>query len=172
MKVLGARSTTANAFDSSINFDDRVYDDPPCPEFFNEIKYETPEGENIRHHPAIISIVREVLNPAPADPRDQLGNWGLWNFEGNGPEAGPPDFAVGQVGAVMSLPGCADQTIHADTSHLYVHAQLPAHYINLFLPAVAVDAIKNWRQSSCRTMAIHTHNLLLHECPQSHHRCE
>lgn len=139
MKVLSARSTTANVFDSSSKVEEKVYDDPPCPEFFNEIKCETPEEENIRHHPAIISIVREVLNPGPADPRDQLGNWGLWNFEGNGPEAGPPEFAVGQVGAVMSLPGCADQTIHADTSHLYVHAQLPAHYINLFLPAVAAD---------------------------------
>jgi ectoine hydroxylase-related dioxygenase (phytanoyl-CoA dioxygenase family) len=87
-----------------------------------------------------MSLLRETLNPPPNDPRDQLGNWGLWNFEGKGPEGGPPEFAVGQVGAVMSLPGCADQTIHADTAHLYVHTQLPAHYINLFLPAVAAGS--------------------------------
>ena len=37
----------------------------------------------------------------------------------------------------MSLPGCADQTIHADTSHLFVHTQLPGHYYNLFFPAVS-----------------------------------
>lgn len=91
----------------------------------------------IRHHPMILSILRKVFNPLPADARDQLGNWGLWNFEGRGPEGGPPDFTVGQVGAVMSLPGCADQTIHADTPHLYVHTQLPPHYVNLFLPAVS-----------------------------------
>ena len=94
-------------------------------------------ASDIRHHPALLKIIRETLNPPPADPRDQMGNWGLWNFEGKGPEAGPPDCTVGQVGAVMSLPGCADQTIHADTAHLYVHTQLPAHYINLFMPAVA-----------------------------------
>ena len=35
----------------------------------------------------------------------------------------------------MSLPGCADQTIHADTPHIYVHTKLPAHYVNLFMPA-------------------------------------
>ena len=95
---------------------------------------------NIRNHPALLSVLHEVLNPLPADPRDQLGNWGLWNFEGKGPEAGPPDFMIGEVGVVMSLPGCADQTIHADTAHLYVHTQLPGHYINLFAPAVSAGS--------------------------------
>lgn len=95
---------------------------------------------DIRHHPALLKIIRETLNPSPSDPRDQLGNWGLWNFEGKGPEAGPPDCTVGQVGVVMSLPGCADQTIHADTAHLYVHTQLPPHYVNLFMPAVAAGS--------------------------------
>ena len=32
--------------------------------------------------------------------------------------------------------GCSDQTIHADTPHLYVHTQLPGHYINQFCYAV------------------------------------
>ena len=47
---------------------------------------------------------------------------------------------IGEVGVVMSLPGCADQTIHADTAHLYVHTQLPGHYINLFAPAVSAGS--------------------------------
>lgn len=106
-----------------------------CPHESSDRKENT--HSSIRHHPMIISILRKVFNPPPADARDQLGNWGLWNFEGRGPEGGPPDFSVGEVGAVMSLPGCADQTIHADTPHLYVHTQLPPHYVNLFLPAVA-----------------------------------
>ena len=48
----------------------------------------------------------------------------------------PPPLTVGQIGAVMSMPGCLDQTIHADTSHLYTHTQLPGHYFNLFIPAI------------------------------------
>lgn len=36
----------------------------------------------------------------------------------------------------MSLPGSIDQTIHADTAHLWTHAELPGHYYNLFLPGV------------------------------------
>ena len=39
-------------------------------------------------------------------------------------------------GAVVSLGGCTDQTIHADTSHIFSHVQLPAHYVNLFLPSI------------------------------------
>ena len=34
------------------------------------------------------------------------------------------------------MPGCLDQTIHADTSHIYTHIQLPGHYFNLFIPAI------------------------------------
>ena len=106
-----------------------------------DLKVQSMEPDrNIRHHPALLSVLHEVLNPLPLDPRDQLGNWGLWNFEGKGPEAGPPDFMIGEVGVVMSLPGCADQTIHADTAHLYVHTQLPGHYINLFVPAVSAGS--------------------------------
>lgn len=137
VKTLAARSASANIFDSSFQKDQSHLEEFSCQRLPDKTLGEGKTEENIRHHPALLSIVREVLNPVPADPRDQLGNWGLWNFEGSGPASGPPEFAVGQVGAVMSLPGCADQTIHADTSHLYVHTQLPAHYINLFLPAVA-----------------------------------
>jgi hypothetical protein len=51
----------------------------------------------------------------------------------------------------VSLGGCVDQTIHADTAHIFSHVQvslliasclphrlqLPAHYVNLFLYSVA-----------------------------------
>jgi hypothetical protein len=39
----------------------------------------------------------------------------------------------------MSLPGCGDQTIHADTSHVFVHTHLPAHYVNMFLVALNTE---------------------------------
>ena len=47
---------------------------------------------------------------------------------------------MSEVGTVLSLPGCEDQAVHADTPHLYEHMQLPPHYVNLFLPAVSSDA--------------------------------
>ena len=90
---------------------------------------------HLRSHPAIASLLATVSNPV-GDPSAAKGNWGRWNFEGGGPEAPPVALDVNDVGAVMSLPGCSDQTIHADTAHLYTHVQLPAHYYNLFLPAV------------------------------------
>ena len=43
------------------------------------------------------------------------------------------------MGCVLSLPGCADQTIHADTPHIYVHTHLSPHYVNLFIPALKAD---------------------------------
>ena len=93
-----------------------------------------------RDHAGLRAVLHEAMNP-PAlwDPAatDARGNWGLWNFEGQGPAGGAPAGVAGQVGCVMSLPGCADQTIHADTPHLYVHTHLPPHYVNLFLPAAA-----------------------------------
>lgn len=67
------------------------------------------------------------------------GNWGKYNFEGAGPDGPPAPLKIGQVGAVMALPGCVDQTIHADTAHIYTHQTLPAHYFNLFLPALSAE---------------------------------
>jgi hypothetical protein len=116
-------------------------------------------NQNIRHHNALLSVLQEVMNPPPPDARDQMGNWGLWNFEGKGPEAGPPDFAVGQVGAVMALPGCADQTIHADTPHLYVHTQLPGHYVNLFLPAVTTGSKSSMKEVGQTAFVLDSHQL-------------
>lgn len=40
--------------------------------------------------------------------------------------------------SIVSLPGCADQSVHADTAHIYTHTHLPAHYINMFLFAVDI----------------------------------
>ena len=38
------------------------------------------------------------------------------------------------AGAVISLGGCNDQTVHSDTAHLFTCGHdLPPHYMNLFL---------------------------------------
>mmetsp|Transcript_19764 Transcript_19764/g.28230 ORF Transcript_19764/g.28230 Transcript_19764/m.28230 type:complete len:614 (-) Transcript_19764:3214-5055(-) len=96
---------------------------------------------NLRYHPGLLQVLSQVMN-CPSDgavSSHSGGNWGLWNFGGEGPDK-PPAPAVGQVGVVMGLPGCADQTIHADTAHVFTHtAHLPPHYLNLFLPAVAAS---------------------------------
>jgi len=98
---------------------------------------------HLRNHPALQSILCEVANPAACDPQAARGNWGRWNFEGGGPEAPPPPLDINAVGAVMSLPGCVDQTIHADTAHLYLHVpdHMPPAYFNLFIPAVQRDRL-------------------------------
>lgn len=80
-------------------------------------------------------MLQEVMNPNP-NPKIARGNWGRWNFEQGGPDVGPPPLSVGSVSCVMSLPGCSDQTIHADTPHIYVHVTTPGHYINQFCYAV------------------------------------
>lgn len=98
---------------------------------------DSPE-RNLRHHPAIEQVLLEVMNPPGGEAA--RGNWGRWNFDGPGPDAGPPPLTVGKLATVISMPGCADQTIHADTAHIYVHTQLPGHYYNLFMPAVSGEA--------------------------------
>lgn len=90
----------------------------------------------LKRHPVVMSVLNEVMNP---DGPEELamGNWGRWNFNGQGPIAKPP-LAASDVGAIMTVPGCADQTIHADTPHLFVSStHLPPHYVNMFLPAVS-----------------------------------
>ena len=81
----------------------------------------------------LLDALQQAMNP-PGGP-DARGNWGRWNFEGDGPDLGPPQLREHPVGCVMSLPGCADQTLHTDTPHLQVCSQLPPHYLNLFMPA-------------------------------------
>jgi hypothetical protein len=92
---------------------------------------------DIRHHLGITKVLREISYPWGGEV--SRGNWGRWNFEGPGPDGPPPELVVGVVGAVVSLPGCADQTIHSDTAHLFAHTELPGHYFNLFLPGVSSD---------------------------------
>ena len=81
----------------------------------------------------LLEIVRQVMNPI--NPSLYYGNFGRYNFSGNGPDGSFQDLCVGSVGGIITLPGCADQAVHADTSHLFEHVdELPAHYINIFTP--------------------------------------
>jgi hypothetical protein len=92
-------------------------------------------GTDLRGHPSLLRILQESMMPRG---EFEKGNWGRWNFGGGGPEKRPP-LVVGEVGAVVSLPGCLDQTIHADTPHVFTHVHLPPHYVNLFLPCLSAD---------------------------------
>ena len=86
-----------------------------------------------RGHPDLLTIVGRVMNPK----KDHLskGNFGRYNFQGGGPDGSFQNLRVGPVGAIINLPGSADQAIHADTPHLFEHMdKLPAHYINAFTP--------------------------------------
>ena len=96
---------------------------------------------SIRFHPSILRIIRSLYNPHAqedineGDGKTKLysGNFGRWNFGGAGPDGTPQPLRIGQVGSVISLPGSADQAIHADTPHLFEHVDcLPCHYANLF----------------------------------------
>jgi hypothetical protein len=91
----------------------------------------------LNSHPAIRDVLQQVMNPPPENAEVSKGNWGRYNFGAYyKPGTGPPPVKVGNIGCVMSVPGCIDQTIHADTAHIYEHIQLPGHYYNLFIPAV------------------------------------
>ena len=45
----------------------------------------------------------------------------------------------GDIGAVISWPGCVDQKIHADIPHLFNTVQNPPHLLHAFMPAT-IDA--------------------------------
>lgn len=100
----------------------------------------TPE---MRYNRGLLGVLTETMNPvAPQqsallqdDVNIEHGNWGKWNFSGPGPGSfnGP---CIGKTGTIVSLPGCKDQTIHADTPHIFEHVHLPGHYLNLFMPSV------------------------------------
>jgi hypothetical protein len=93
--------------------------------------------------PLIHALLQEVCNPAPADLSLQDGNWGRWNFGGAGPGSAHAPLAVAAPAAVISLPGCADQAVHADTPHLYEHVELPPHYINMFVTALDTSGVES-----------------------------
>jgi hypothetical protein len=76
------------------------------------------------NHQDIVKIITRVMNPEPST----AANYGRMNFDGQT----RPRVVTGAVGGIVTLPGAADQAIHADTPHLYEHLHLPAHYINAF----------------------------------------
>ena len=97
-------------------------------------------GDFLRGHPGVLAIARQVMNPV--DPALAPGNFGRYNFDGRGPDGSFQDLHAGVVGGIVSLPGAADQAIHADTPHLFEAAgtqPLPAHYINVFTPGCPAD---------------------------------
>jgi hypothetical protein len=90
----------------------------------------------LRQHPSVVQIVELACNPKGTHFG---GNFGRWNFDGKGPDGSRLPLNYGRIGAVVSLPGCADQAIHADTPHIFEHMDLPPHYLNLFLPATDIS---------------------------------
>jgi hypothetical protein len=92
----------------------------------------------LRGHASLLEIVRRTMNPKLGDL--YKGNLGRYNFEGSGADGSFQDLRVSPVGGIVSFPGAADQAIHADTPHLFENLpDLPAHYINIFAPAVPFD---------------------------------
>lgn len=90
-----------------------------------------------RHHPSILKILKVLFNPT--DAALSKGNFGRWNFGGNGPDGSPQPFRLGQIGSVVSCPGSGDQAIHADTPHLFESEDChPCHYCNVFTPGYKI----------------------------------
>eukprot|EP00536_Pseudo-nitzschia_multiseries_P001291 jgi/Psemu1/180600/e_gw1.16.43.1 len=108
------------------------------------------DGLFLRGHPSLLEIVRRTMNPKEQQGSSgsngsgnkplHLGNLGRWNFGGSGNDGSYQNLRVSPVGGIVSLPGSAEQALHADTPHLFEHLpDLPAHYINLFAPCTAFD---------------------------------
>ena len=77
---------------------------------------------DLRRNPDVEAVLQQVMCPEGPHAR---GNWGRWNFNGPGPLAGVPvTIKRGVPGAVLSVGGCMDQTIHADTPHIFTHTQV------------------------------------------------
>jgi len=92
----------------------------------------------LQFHPSMIEIVQRTMNPT--DDSLYKGNFGRFNFDGGGPDGSPQNLRIGPMGGIVSLPGSADQAIHADTPHLFETIDcLPAHYINAF--CLGIDAL-------------------------------
>lgn len=91
-----------------------------------------------RFHPSILAIIRRTFNPLdPNDPYRFKGNFATRSQYGPGVMHQP--YRLGQVSSTISCPGSVDEAIHADTPHLYEHADyLPCHYLNVITPGYHV----------------------------------
>ena len=107
-------------------------DGPNLRKLRQQEQYDLGAMSPLRQHPSVVRIVECACNPKGTHFG---GNFGRWNFEGKGPDGSTLPLNYSIIGAVISLPGCADQAIHADTPHIFEHIDLPPHYLNLFLPA-------------------------------------
>ncbi|KAH8046732.1 phytanoyl-CoA dioxygenase [Aureococcus anophagefferens] len=111
------------------------------------------EGAERRHALRNNGALREICRLASEAPRTaaRRGNFGLWNFDLGGPDAPKRALDAGPVGAVVSVPGAAEQALHADAPHLFDDRVLPPHYLNVFLygGAAAADPAAG-RRRSCR----------------------
>ncbi len=107
------------------------------------------DGLFLRAHPSILEILRRTMNPGSSSFENQsangtkplyLGNMGRWNFGGTGNNGTYQNLRISPIGGIISLPGSAEQALHADTPHLFEHIpDLPAHYINVFAPCTAFE---------------------------------
>ncbi|KAK7240036.1 phytanoyl-CoA dioxygenase [Aureococcus anophagefferens] len=100
------------------------------------------EGAERRHALRNNGALREICRLASEAPRTaaRRGNFGLWNFDLGGPDAPKRALDAGPVGAVVSVPGAAEQALHADAPHLFDDRVLPPHYLNVFLYGGAAAA--------------------------------
>lgn len=117
-----------------------------------------PQLRQLRHstnhlfwqQPDLVRILQQVMYPRRDEYRH--GNFGRYNFDGIAEETVDggdnneyddepyPTLNLSSVGGIVSLPGAADQAVHADTPHLFEHENcLPAHYINAFTPGCYHD---------------------------------
>ena len=100
----------------------------------------------LQFHPTVLEIVQRTMNPRNEDL--YKGNVARYNFNGSGPDGSPQPLRIGPMGGIVSLPGSADQALHADTPHLFEHVDcLPAHYINAFclgIEKVEMEVDRRW----------------------------
>lgn len=94
-------------------------------------------ADGLNSHPDLMAICVALL--FPSDPYLARGNYGKYNFANNNTQKNR--LSCSPIGGIVSLPGAADQAVHADTPHLFeVGPHLPPHYVNLFAGAIPAAA--------------------------------
>ena len=64
------------------------------PSAYSPLPSNLKNNENLREHPSVLRMLREAMHK-PGE--HELGNWGLWNFEGPGPQRDtPPPIKAGK----------------------------------------------------------------------------